>query len=205
MENNKYIFCLLGKSSSGKDTIKNLLLKLFDKFSPCIPITTRPMRKDEENGKDYIFTDKDTFIKMINNNELLEHRKYTVKTEDGEDVWYYGNIKPTEKYSLMIGTLDVYESIKDIDDYIVVPIYIELPDEIRLYRSIQRELKNDNPNFKELSRRFVADQKDFDQERLNKLGINNLDLNKPKIFMNDEKHRTANYIMEYLKREYIRL
>lgn len=205
MEDKKYIFCLLGKSSSGKDTIKNLLLELFDKFSFCIPITTRPMRKNEQNGNEYIFTDKNTFIKMINEDKLLEHRKYNVKINGEADIWYYGNIKPTEKYSLMIGTLEVYKSIKDINDYVVVPIYIELTDEIRLYRSIQRELENDNPNFEELARRFIADQKDFNQDKLNELGINNLDLNKPKIFMNDEKYRTANYIMEYLKREYIHI
>ena len=46
------IFCLMGKSSSGKDT---LYARLSEKlhFSTIVPYTTRPIREGEEEGREY--------------------------------------------------------------------------------------------------------------------------------------------------------
>ena len=53
------IICLMGKSSSGKDTIyKNLLEDKSLGLRKLIPYTTRPMREGEQEGVEYHFTDE---------------------------------------------------------------------------------------------------------------------------------------------------
>ena len=66
-------------------------------------------------------------------------------------------------------------------DY-VTPLYIEVPDEIRLARAEAREMTQKVPKLAEMHRRFQADQKDFSEENLRAAGITrryqNLDLDK---------------------------
>lgn len=48
------IFCLMGKSASGKDTIYSRLLKMPElTLKKVIPYTTRPMRQGEIDGDTY--------------------------------------------------------------------------------------------------------------------------------------------------------
>ena len=50
------IICLMGKSSSGKDTIyKNLMEDKSLGLRKLIPYTTRPMREGEQEGVEYHF------------------------------------------------------------------------------------------------------------------------------------------------------
>ena len=53
----------------------------------------------------------------------------------------------------------------------VVPLYIEVEDGIRLYRALKRERKPGNHRYEEMCRRFLADQKDFCEEKLRQAGI----------------------------------
>ena len=63
---------------------------------------------------------------------------------------------------------------------VVVPIYIDVEDGERLIRAIMRERNQKNPSYEEVCRRFLADSKDFAEEKLKELGIekkyNNIDL-----------------------------
>ncbi len=53
------IFCLMGKSASGKDTIyRQLLLSEDLKLNKIVPYTTRPIREREKNGVQYYFVDE---------------------------------------------------------------------------------------------------------------------------------------------------
>ena len=50
------IFCLMGKSSCGKDTLyKRILSDSSLPLKTLIPYTTRPPRKEERNGVEYYF------------------------------------------------------------------------------------------------------------------------------------------------------
>ena len=51
------------------------------------------------------------------------------------------------------------------------PVYIEVPDGIRLLRSVKREENQKKPNYREVCRRYLADEKDFSEENLERLGI----------------------------------
>jgi guanylate kinase len=64
---------LSSPSGAGKTTIAKSLLMKDSKISLSISKTTRAPRTNEVNGKDYIFTDKQGFLKDIENGVFLEH------------------------------------------------------------------------------------------------------------------------------------
>uniref|UniRef100_A0AAQ5XMZ6 55 kDa erythrocyte membrane protein n=1 Tax=Amphiprion ocellaris TaxID=80972 RepID=A0AAQ5XMZ6_AMPOC len=68
---------LIGAPGVGRSHIKNsLLTKYAEKFSYPAPHTTRPQRKDEENGQEYYFISNQAMTKCISGNELLEYGSF---------------------------------------------------------------------------------------------------------------------------------
>lgn len=174
------IFCLMGKSSSGKDTIfkeikddKDLNLK------PIVSYTTRPKRVNETNGVEYFFINKEELNKFEQENKVIEQRVY--HTVDGD--WFYCTINDNQidldkNDYLLITTLESYKSLRDyFGEDKVYPIYIHIEDGIRLERALDREKKQANPNYDELCRRFLADNKDFSADKLSNLDINKFYIN----------------------------
>ena len=50
------IYCLMGKSASGKDTIYNRLRSMEEvQLRRVVPYTTRPIRSGETEGESYFF------------------------------------------------------------------------------------------------------------------------------------------------------
>ena len=83
----------------------------------------------------------------------------------------------------MIGTLEVYGQLKKyFGEDQVVPLYVEVEDGLRLERALSRERMQDEPDYAELCRRYLADRQDFSEEKLAEAGIDrryeNLDLDK---------------------------
>ena len=70
------IIVLLGASGSGKSTIENELAAHHG-FEKIISYTTRQPRNGEMNGKDYHFTENNTFAAMINTGVLAEYDEYS--------------------------------------------------------------------------------------------------------------------------------
>ncbi len=102
--------------------------------------------------------------------------------------WYYftaenDEMRDDDNLYAMITTLEGYNKIREYyGDDIVVPIYITVPDVIRMERSINREKKEENPCVAEVCRRYLADEEDFSQENLKNAriteSIDNLDMDK---------------------------
>lgn len=192
------IFCLMGKSSSGKDTIfkeinndKDLDLK------PIISYTTRPKRINETNGVEYFFINKDELKEFERQNKVIEKRVY--HTVHGD--WFYGTINDGQidldkNNYMLITTLESYKSLRDyFGDDKVFPFYIDIEDGIRLERALERERRQEKPNYDELCRRFLADNKDFSSENLSNLGINKFYINENlKDCINDIKKDILNLI-----------
>lgn len=174
------IFYIMGKSSSGKDTIYNRI-RLEEKLLPIVLYTTRPMRENEENGREYHFVDRACFDKMKSDGKVIEERIYN--TIHGE--WIYFTSKDSidiEKGNCIgIGTLESYVKIKEHFGEAVVPIYIEVEDGLRLARAVERERLQTNPKYAELCRRFLADSSDFSEEKLKEAGISRRFSNEGKI------------------------
>ena len=167
------IVYLMGKSSSGKDTVFKKLMKKGLELHPIVPYTTRPIRAGEENGVQYFFTDEDGFQSLCSQGKVIEDRAY--HTMHG--LWRYftvddGQILLGERSSIMIGTLEGYMKMKAyFGEEQLLPIMIELDDGIRLQRALDRERKEDHPKYKEMCRRFLADCEDFAEEKILEAGI----------------------------------
>ena len=179
------IYVLMGKSSSGKDTIYSELRKMAELNLKSITMyTTRPMRAGEENGREYFFTDEKNVRNLEENNRIIELRAYN--TVHG--IWKYftaddGQIdKDSDSKYLIIATLEAYEKyVEYYGNDMIVPIYIEIDDKTRIHRALTREDSQDEPKYAEMCRRFLADEQDFSNEKIEKAGIvkryNNIDLN----------------------------
>ncbi len=190
-----HIFCLIGKSSSGKDTVyRNLLENKELSLRKVVLYTTRPIRNGEKDGQEYHFTDESGYQKIKASGKLIEERLYhTVK-----GMWRYftvddGGIDPACSDYLLIGTLESYEALRAyFGTETVKPIYISLDDGKRLLRAIQREQKQDIPEYNEMCRRFLADAEDFSEQKLGKAGID-------RYFLNEDLGKCVNEIADYIK------
>lgn len=166
------IFCFMGKSASGKDTIFNQVAEDCPNILRITPYTTRPIRDGEIDGVQYHFVDIETYKRMVDDKEVIEARSYQTKY----GVWTYftasKNIDLNNNY-MCINTLDGYNSlVKFFGEDKVVPIYIEVEDGIRLERALQREKKEKVPKYFEMCRRFLADEEDFSLDNLMDANIN---------------------------------
>ena len=178
------IFCIVGKSSSGKDTIyKRLLRNPALKLERIILYTTRPIREGEREGVEYYFTTVEMLEQFRREHKIIECRSYD--TVYGP--WHYfmakdSQIDLTRHSYLVIGTLESYLNTRNyFGADRVVPIYIDLDDGERLSRALKRERRQAEPKYEEMCRRYIADNRDFSQEKLERAGIatsfDNQDLN----------------------------
>ena len=188
------IFCIMGKSATGKDTIyKSLLQNSELGLKKIVSYTTRPIREGEEEGVEYHFTDVQTLKLLEEQGKVIECRSY----DTIYGIWYYFMVKDsqidlTQNDYLIIGTLESYLKIRDyFGKEKVVPIYIELEGGERLTRALIREKTQREPKYEELCRRFLADCQDFSYEKLEKAGIG-------KYYANDDLESCIDEIKEQI-------
>lgn len=162
------IFYLMGKSSSGKDTIFRKLKENMPELKTITLYTTRPMREGEENGKEYFFITEECLEKFIQQGKVIEMREY--HTVHG--IWKYftaddGQIRLDSADYIVIGTLESYGKMRAyFGKEHLIPVYIEVDDGERLMRALERERMQEQPKYAEMCRRFLADTEDFSEEKL---------------------------------------
>ena len=66
------VVVISGPSGVGKDAMLNRMRLQGARFHFTVTITTRPMRANEKDGVDYIFTSKDSFLDLKKQGEFLE-------------------------------------------------------------------------------------------------------------------------------------
>ncbi|GJW16763.1 guanylate kinase 2, chloroplastic/mitochondrial-like protein [Tanacetum coccineum] len=67
------IIVISGPSGVGKDCVVKCLRENRENIHFVVTATSRPMRVGEVHGKDYFFMSKDEFLKLVENDELLEY------------------------------------------------------------------------------------------------------------------------------------
>ncbi|MDD5603850.1 MAG: hypothetical protein PHG48_07250, partial [Eubacteriales bacterium] len=188
------IFCIVGKSGTGKNTVFDKLIN--DErlgLTPVVPYTTRPPRDGEIAGIHYNFISEDKLRKYEKAGRIIEKRRYdTVR-----GIWYYctvddGSIDLSCGSYLMIATVEAYTALKKyFGAGLVVPVYIDIDDETRRRRAEAREMEQNRPSFAEMERRLKADDLDFSPDKIEKAGIN-------KIFYNYELKKCVEEIKTYI-------
>lgn len=168
------IFYIMGKSSSGKDTLYRRLLEDEElKLRHIILYTTRPMRQGEQPGREYYFVEEENFRDFQAQGKIIEARTY--QTVYGPWIYFTaddGQIELEKRNYLGIGTLESYICMKEYyGEENLIPLYIEVEDGERLKRAIRREKLQQEPKYAEMCRRFLADEEDFSEEKLKSAGI----------------------------------
>ena len=167
------IYYVMGKSSSGKDTIYKRLKERYPQYRGIVPYTTRPIREGEKDGVEYFFVDPERLREMQEAEQVIEARSYNTKY----GIWTYftaddGQIKLDAHDYLVIGTLVSYRDLRAyFGEEKIVPVYIEVEDGVRLQRALEREQRQAEPKYAELCRRYLADEEDFSDEKLRRAGI----------------------------------
>ena len=185
---------LMGKSSTGKDTVyKQLLKNPFLQLKKIVPYTTRPIRAGETEGEEYFFTDERGFENLKAQGKVIEDRAY--HTYHG--LWRYftvddGNIDLENNNYIIIGTLESYLKTREyFGKAKVLPILLEVDDGVRLQRALDRERRQENHKYEELCRRYLADTEDFSEEKIKKADMTLR-------FSNDNLEKCLSEIEEYL-------
>lgn len=123
----KTIFCILGESGSGKDTLVEYTLKEFKlDLKPVLSYTDRPIRQGEQNGKEHVFLSKEEMTEFLNSNK----KDIAAYTQIGESGYRYCAM------TSVIDRSDIYiidpNGLKEFkertgDRYDIVSIYIDCP------------------------------------------------------------------------------
>ncbi|SDW45111.1 guanylate kinase [Lachnospiraceae bacterium KHCPX20] len=154
------VIVLLGKTASGKTSISDFLHREY-KWKQWITVTTRPPRVNESQGNPYFFVSNKAFKHLIDNDNLIEYKSYTVANGD---VWYYGCPKisveqaKAENIVLILTPAGLHDAKKYFEENEIPfkSVYIAASESTRRMRLHSR---GDEPE--EVSRRIAADEKDF--------------------------------------------
>jgi guanylate kinase len=151
---NKYsIIALIGKSASGKDSLLHQIVAENPNLNKIVNYTSRPQREGEIDGVDYRFVNKSEIYDLIFGHRMLLYTWF--------NHWFYGTPISTlsrDKINIGIfnpaGIQELYED-EDVDLQVY---YITASDKTRLLRQLDRE---ENPDIKEIIRRWQTDDEDF--------------------------------------------
>ena len=146
---------LVGKAGAGKDCILRHLMERRPDLHEIVSCTSRPPREGEINGVNYYFHTKEEFLNKIVNKEMLEHALFRD--------WYYGTsldgIDPN-KTNVGVFNLEGINNLLANPNIELQVFYIWADDKTRLLRQLSRE---ENPDVKEIIRRFGTDETDFER------------------------------------------
>ena len=168
------IYYLLGKSATGKDTLYKEILKRRPKLRTVTMYTTRPIREGETDGVEYFFTDREELERQLASGKVIESRTY--QTIAGPWTYYTvddGQFDVADDEScLMIGTLESYDKMcAYFEAGKMVPVYIEVPDGIRLLRAVKREENQKSRITGKSAGDTLQTKKIFQRKNLERLGI----------------------------------
>lgn len=154
MKNERVI--LVGASGSGKDYLLRKLIEKNLKYSP--KLTTRPKRTLEIDGVDYNFITNDTFISLLESNQIKAYQHFIIEGVD----WYYSISKENfDNNQVFIMTPHEIKSLSKEDRKECFIVYLDIKEDIRRSRILKRDDNNDS-----VERRINSDKidfKDFDE------------------------------------------
>lgn len=149
------IIALIGEAGSGKDTLLQSVLSKTNKLHEIVSCTTRPPREKEVDGVNYHFLTGEEFGDKVINGEMLEASCF--------NDWFYGtSYESLRSDCVNIGVFNPegIDSMMAHKDVYIVVYYVRADEKQRLLRQLNRE---ENPDVREIIRRFTADLLDFEE------------------------------------------
>ena len=142
---------LSGASASGKTEAAKLLAKIYG-ITKIITTTTRAMRVNEVNGRDYFFVTVDEFKRMIEEDKFVEYTNYNNN--------FYGSTKDQIQDNRCVvidpSGLRAYMSLHDPR---IVTFFLEATEETRYKRMLARGDK-----IEDAEKRIINDRIIFNKE-----------------------------------------
>jgi guanylate kinase len=115
------LFIISAPSGSGKSTLVSELRKQVSGVDFSISWTTRPPRGSEQDGREYHFTDRETFERMIAAGEFMEHAEV------------FGNYYGTSRGSLDAARKQGHDLLLDIDVQGALQVRKSMPEAVSIF------------------------------------------------------------------------
>jgi guanylate kinase len=158
------LFIISAPSGSGKSTLVSEVRKQLSGIEFSISWTTRAPRGSEQNGREYHFTTRENFEKMIAADEFLEHAEV------------FGNYYGTARRSLEEARLAGHDLLLDIDVQGAAQVRSKLPEAVGIFvmpptpRVLRTRLRNRSRaegvvNEEEVFRRLGEARKEIENYR----------------------------------------
>ena len=127
---------LSGASASGKTEAAKMLMSKYG-IMKAITTTTRAMRCNEVNGRDYFFVSAEVFQQMIDDDRFVEHTLYNGN--------YYGSTKDqiADNRSVVID-LEGLKSYSSLNNDRIVTFYLKTSESVRFKRMLERGDKEED-------------------------------------------------------------
>jgi len=141
------VFALIGFSGAGKDLLKDLLIQ-YEGIEQITSYTTRPKRENEVEGQAYHFIDNEMYNSLSKSQGFDIKRAYNTIDADGEPtVWHYGystlDLDLDSNNYISVVDYGGYKGLKDALGDRVIPIYIEVSEQTRRLRVMNRAKFNE--------------------------------------------------------------
>ena len=115
------LFIISAPSGSGKSTLVSELRKQVSGVDFAVSWTTRAPRGSEENGREYNFTTRDEFVRMVNEGLFLEHAEVFGH--------FYGTARQSLDYALAAG----HDLMLDIDVQGAAQVRAKMPEAVGIF------------------------------------------------------------------------
>ena len=115
------LFIISAPSGSGKSTLVTQLLTLVERIDFSISYTTRPPRGSETDGREYHFTTREEFLRMVDAGEFLEWAEV------------FGNFYGTAVSALAQAGSRGHDLLLDIDVQGALQIIEKLPEAVSIF------------------------------------------------------------------------
>ena len=113
-----------GFSGAGKGTLMKALLDQYDNYALSISATTRAPREGEAEGREYFFKSREEFLRMIEEDALIEYAQYVGNYYGTPKDYVLGNMEAGKDVILEIeiqGALKVKEKFPEAVLVFVMP------------------------------------------------------------------------------------
>jgi guanylate kinase len=158
------LFVVTGPSGAGKGTLIQKLVAGRSDLAVAVSATTRPLRRGEEDGREYYFLSAEEFQRRVDGGEFLEHVDYVSGHR-------YGTLREEVDRILASGRSVVLEletrGAKEVQATVqeAVTIFVEPPSFAELERRLREratESAGEIGERLELARRQAGEAGDFD-------------------------------------------